>query len=190
MLISWAKVHPGEAAKLVWKQHDGGYIVMFKAGGSVPVSSEDLVAAGKSRLIRTEQNDEWAKVVLTAFVKLKCGSGALDFSATDWIYAGEIGSCLTGRPSASFDIKPETLDEKGRIHVGQPVALPILREKLKSLRGKPMVAYTNRRIHIWAVMGYDPAHTRVLVRNPRLRTSQWISEKEFRQRFQLLVYTE
>ena len=190
MLISWAKVHPDQAANLVWKQQDGGYLVIFKGADLVIVSDEDLVAAVKAKVVRTEGNDPWARIVLTAFTKLKGGSGPLDFRSTDWIYAGEIAPCLTGSPTASFDIKPEKMDKNGRITVGQPVALPLLKEKLNAMRGKPAVAYTNRRVHIWALMSYDPAHARILVRNPRLRMSEWLSEKEFRQRFQLLVYVE
>ena len=190
MLISWAKTHQQDAASLVWRQPDGSYLVAFRGAESVRVTADDLKAGTKSRLVRTRQGDEWARIVLTAFTKLKCGQGRLDFRVADWVYAGEIASCLTGAQTGVFEIKQETLDAKGRPQVGRPVPLSALKEKLNTLRGKPLVAYTNRRVHIWAVMAYDPAKLRVLVRNPRLQNSSWLSIGQFSQRFQLLVYTE
>ena len=188
MLISWANAHRQEAADLVRRQHDGNYLVSFRGADAIAVAADDLVAAAKSKLVRTDQQDPWPRVVLTAFVKLKCRPGPLDFRATDWIYAGEIGECLTDAPTGVFEIKPETLDRKGRIQVGKPVALSVLNAKLSPLRGRPLVAYTNRRVHIWAVMDYDAARSRVLVRNPRRRTSEWLPVSDFSQRFQLLVF--
>ena len=102
--------------------------------------------------------------------------------------SGSIGFCLTGKDTDIFDIKPESVDRKGRIGLGQPVSLWALNSKLTALRGKPLVAYTNRRVHIWAVLDYDARGSRVLIRNPRRPTSEWITVSQFRERFQLMVY--
>jgi len=190
MLISWASAHPRESARLVWRQPDGGWLVAFRGAPVVTVTAADLDAARKGGLVRTEHGDEWARVVLTAFIKLRSGPGQLDLTSTDWIYAGEIASCLTGRPTSVFEIKPEVQDPSGRIRVGTAVPLAALKEQLRALRGKPVVAYTNRRIHIWSVLDYDAGRSRVLVRNPRRAAGQWMPVSQFRTRFQILVYAQ
>lgn len=190
MLISWAKTHPQEAAALVSWQSGVGYTVSFPHDKPVRVTSADLAAAKKARLVRTGPNDEWSRVVLTAFTRQKCQSGRLNFRVTDRIYAGEIAFSLTGGYLGNFEIKPETLDKRGRINVGKPVSQWVLKQKLAALRDKALVAYTNRRVHIWAVLDYDPGGSRVLIRNPRLAESEWVSVLEFSRRFQLLVYAE
>lgn len=187
MLLSWTHTRPKDAADLVAKQPDGAYIVSFKGTDPVRVTSTDLAAAAKTRLVRTARADNWAAVVLTAFVKLKCGASPLDCRTTEWLYAGEIGSCLTGAQTEVFEIKPHTIDAKGRMQVGEPIALTALKQQLAAWRGKPLTAYTNRCIHIWAVLDYDAARSRVRVRNPRRPSSVWLSAADFRQRFQLMV---
>ena len=188
MLLSWAKTRPQEAAELVRREENGSYRVMF-TGESVVVTPTDLAAARKARVVTTAKDDDWARVVLTGFIKLKSGSGRLKFKVTDWIYAGEIAERLSDSPTWSSALKNESVDRHGRIRVGRPISTAAIKSELNSLRGKPMVAYSNRRIHIWAVMAYDPKHGRVLMRNPRQQNSAWMTAKEFGQKFELIVYS-
>jgi hypothetical protein len=188
MLLSWAKTRPQDASSLVRRQANGAYSVSFRGVTPILVTPADLAAAKKARLVRTPPGDDWAAVVLTAFAKHRSGPGHLDFTVMEWIYAGEIAQLLTGSAAGNFDIKNESLDSNGRLQVGKPISLSKLRTMLESLRRKPVVAYTNRRVHIWAVYSYDPARSRVLVRNPRSRTSEWISLSHFIEKFQLLCY--
>lgn len=190
MLISWANIHPQQAESLVKKQQDGSYLVSFKETDTVRVTKNDLAAASKARILHVKQGDEWAEIVLTAFTRKKCGSGPLNFRVTDWIYPGEIGNCLTGGELKNFIIKNGSLDANSRIQVGPPVSSSILKATLKSLKGKPAVAYTNRLIHIWAIMDYDAARSKILLRNPRRKSSEWMSVADFGQRFQIITYAE
>lgn len=188
MLISWAKSRPQDAAKLVRKQPNGNYQVLFHGISPVGVSAKDLAAASKARILKPDNTNNWAKVVLTAFVKVKCGSGPLDFRSIEWIYAGEIGSYLTGTEAEVYNIKEESQDTEGRITLGKPVSIAELERIMTAISGKPAVAYSNRRIHIWAVLAYDRKRALILVRNPRRKNSQWLTITEFRRKFQAIVY--
>lgn len=190
MLVSWAHLHPDKAADLVRKQPDGSFVVSPAGADEIRVTATDLAEAAKARMIHTEADDRWAEIVLTAFTKLKCGTGTLDFRVTDWIYAGEIGTFLTGSDTGNYAIKMETQDANGRMQMGKPVPVSELEARLKELKGKPLVAYTNRLIHIWSVLDYDDARSRLLVRNPRSKSSIWMPIARFQQRFQVLVYVE
>jgi hypothetical protein len=190
MLLSWAKTHPQAAAGLVRQKGKGSYEVAFRGASKVTVSAGDLKAACAAKVAAEPSGNFWALAVLTAFTKHKCGGGPFDFRATDWLFPGEIGACLTGKESGHYSLKPETQDARGRLTVGAPVSMKELRSKLKSLQGKPTVAYTNRRIHIWAVMGHDLKGKSVYLRNPRRAASKWMSLADFRRQFQLVVWME
>lgn len=189
MLIAWVHSYPARAARLVTRIPDGTYLVWFRGMSPIDVSPSDLAAARNARIIKAASDDRWAAIVLTAFTKTKSSPHRLDFNATDWIYAGEIGRTLSGWSASSFNLKAEFQDSRRRIQVGHPIALELIKAKLSQLRGFPVVAYTNRRIHIWAIMDYDQGKGRVLVRNPRRAHPEWMDLPLFSRKFQLLVYT-
>lgn len=190
MLISWAYTRPEKAAGLVEEHKDGSYWVKNASGKEVIVSPTDLKTAEEANVISCKANDPWFRIVLTAFIKSKSKPGKLDFRAIEWIYAGDIAEFLSGGQSGGFEIKPETVASNGAITVGKPVSLDRLNKALTNFKGYPMAAYTNRRVHIWAVLDYDPDHRRVLIRNPRKATSEWVPLSEFSRRFQLIVVAD
>lgn len=190
MLISWAYTRPGKAAGLVEEHKDGSYWVKTASGQEIIVSPADLKAAEDANTISCKPDDPWSRIVLTAFIKSKSDAGKLDFKAIEWIYAGDIAEFLSGGQSGGFEIKPETVASNGAITVGKPVSLERLNKALTNFKGYPMVAYTNRRVHIWAVLDYDPDQRRILIRNPRKATSEWVALSEFSSRFQLIVVAD
>lgn len=188
MLLSWATQNPQAAKSLVQRLPHKHYRVRFPGVGPVTVTPNDLKHARKVGLISAPENDPWAAIVLTAFTKLKSPPKRLNFKAIEWIYAGEIGYCLTGGNYGSYDIKPMVTNARGMMQLKPAVTPTMLDQQLRMLRGRPAVAYTNRYIHIWAILDYDARRHRVQVRNPRRSSSVWMPLSEFRQRFQLIVY--
>ena len=188
MLLSWANAFPRQAATLVERQANGNYRVQFAGHPAVVVTAADLAEAQRVKVVDSPPGSRWGEIVLTAFTKLKSREQALDFAATEWIYAGEIGSHLCGQDSAIFEIKREFSKPNGKLWLGPPISSKQVAQRLLALRGQPTVAYTNRRIHIWAVLNYDARRQRVYVRNPRRRSGVWMSLPQFVKQFQLLVY--
>jgi hypothetical protein len=188
MLISWAKTYPREAAALVRKQANGRYRVQFRGMGAVEVSPTDLSLARRKSVVRSAGSDRWAEIVLTAFTKLKSAGAKPNFALIEWIYAGEIAQCLTGRDSKVINIKPMSQGSAGQVRLGASVSLATLDKQLKALHGVPAVAYTNRCIHIWSILNYDAPRRLVQVRNPRRLRSVWMPLTEFRRKFQLMVH--
>ncbi len=187
MLISWAHTRPEKAAGLVEEYRSGDYRVKRFGGKEIIVNRADLKSAEEASIISCKADDPWSRIVLTAFIKSKSKPGNLDFKAIEWIYAGDIAEFLSGGQSGGFEIKPETVASNGAITVGNPVSLDRLDKALTNFKGYPMAAYTNRRVHIWAVLDYDPDQRRILIRNPRKATSEWVPLTEFSRRFQLIV---
>jgi len=199
MLLSWARLHPREAARLVRRQSDGSYTVHFAGDNTATVTAVQLKEARKVQLVQCANDDRWAEIVLTAFAKFvparyaPTDNGprpALDFSNIEWISPTELGEMLSGERFKAFAIKPERVDAKRRLQVGPPVATELLDRELRSMRNRPAAALTNRRVHIWAVLDYDAARKRVYARNPRRAQGVWMSLAEFREKFQLVVYGE
>ena len=188
MLMAWANRHPGQAAKMVRRLPDSSFRVAFPnpKAGTVAVSPRDIAMARRVRLVRCASGDVWPLAVLTAFARLKSRGAKPDFHATEWIYAGEIARCLAPGASSIFHIKP--MDQrKGRISIGAPVALPRFEAHLRRVASRPTVAYNNRCVHIWAVLGYDARRKMVRARNPRRAQSVWMPLRLFRDQFQILV---
>lgn len=188
MLVSWARWHPQEAANLVHRQPNGYYQVHFTGMGPVIVTPAELQQARKVQLVESQHGEHWAEVVLTAFTKLKSQPGHLNFKAIEWVYAGEIGSCLSQQPFGRFDIKPMSADARGMVQMGPAVSPAALDQQFRLLHGHPAVAYTNRCIHIWAILDYDAKRHLIHARNPRRTASVWMPLAAFRDKFQLLVY--
>lgn len=189
MLISWVSLHPNEAARMVRRLPNGAFRVDFAVGGEVTVTPKDLAAARKVKVTTCPENNQWSQIVLTAFAILKNGGKAPNFKLIEWMDASEFGYALGGQAGGYYFIKPEVAILKdGRPKLGAPVPLETLHRKLLSLRGLPLTAYTNRRIHIWSVLAYDGAKRRVQVRNPRRRQAVWMPLADFRDKYELLVF--
>lgn len=188
MLMAWASRHPEQAAQMVRRLPDNSFRVAFPSARAWPVavSPRDLARARRVRLVRCARGDDWPLVALTAFARLKSRTAQPDFQATEWIYAGEIARCLARGPSSIFHIKPMA-HRQGRITIGAPVALPRFEAHLRRIAGLPTVAYNNRCVHIWAVLGYDARRKMVRARNPRRAQSVWMPLRAFRDQFQILV---
>jgi len=187
MLISWASAYPREAARLVRRQANGSYLVKAAGQATVVVTAANLASANKAGVVLAPRDDRWSEIVLTAFTIRQSGNPIPNFKTIEWLYAGDIGDFLTGRQCAVFDIKPEMTDASGRLKVGAPVTPVELEKQLKKYQGNPTVAYTNRRIHIWSVLGYDARRKLVRMRNPRHRQSLSMPLSTFRQKFQMIV---